>query len=114
MSTVRFQRRARREMPRSPGGEVTLQPPPEIPRVTPGSLVSKLMPVVMVVGMVGMMALLFTQGGSIASNPMSMMFPMMMVVSMVGMFAGQGGGKGQKAAEANEDRKTSPSGCSRR
>ncbi|WP_330252312.1 type VII secretion protein EccCa [Nocardia sp. NBC_00565] len=105
MSTVRFQRRARREMPRSPGGEVTLQPPPEIPRVTPGSLVSKLMPVVMVVGMVGMMALLFTQGGSIASNPMSMMFPMMMVVSMVGMFAGQGGGKGQKAAEANEDRK---------
>ncbi|MFI6775592.1 type VII secretion protein EccCa [Nocardia sp. NPDC050412] len=105
MSTVRFQRRARREMPRTPGGEVTLQPPPEIPRVTPGSLVSKLMPVVMVVGMVGMMALLFTQGGSIASNPMSMMFPMMMVVSMVGMFAGQGGGKGQKAAEANEDRK---------
>ncbi|MEV6431562.1 type VII secretion protein EccCa [Nocardia sp. NPDC051463] len=105
MSTVRFQRRARREMPRSPGGEVTLQPPPEIPRVTPGSLLSKLMPVVMVVGMVGMMALMFTQGGGIASNPMTMMFPMMMVFSMVGMFAGQGGGKGQKAAEANEDRK---------
>ncbi|MFD0365903.1 type VII secretion protein EccCa [Nocardia sp. GCM10030253] len=105
MSTVRFQRRARREMPRSPGGEVTLQPPPEIPRVTPGSLISKLMPVVMVVGMVGMMALMFTQGGGIASNPMTMMFPMMMVFSMVGMFAGQGGGKGAKAAEANEDRK---------
>ncbi|MGQ4597296.1 type VII secretion protein EccCa [Nocardia sp. R6R-6] len=105
MSTVRFQRRARREMPRSPGGEVTLQPPPEIPRVTPGNLLMKLMPVVMVIGMVGMMALMFTQGGGIASNPMSMMFPIMMVFSMVGMFAGQGGGKGQKAAEANEDRK---------
>ncbi|WP_067471494.1 type VII secretion protein EccCa [Nocardia amamiensis] len=105
MSTVRFQRRARREMPRSPGGEVTLQPPPEIPRVTPGNLLMKLMPVVMVIGMVGMMALLFTQGGGIASNPMSMMFPLMMMFSMVGMFAGQGGGKGQKAAEANEDRK---------
>ncbi|MEU7764859.1 type VII secretion protein EccCa [Nocardia sp. NPDC049190] len=105
MSTVRFQRRARREMPRSPGGEVTLQPPPEIPRVTPGNLLLKLMPVVMVIGMVGMMALLFTQGGGIASNPMSMMFPIMMLFSMVGMFAGQGGGKGQKAAEANEDRK---------
>ncbi|RDI52650.1 type VII secretion protein EccCa [Nocardia mexicana] len=104
MSTVRFQRRQRREVPRSPGGEVTLQPPPEIPRAVPGSLIQKLMPVVMIVGMVGMMALLFTQGGGIASNPMSMMFPMMMVFSMVGMFAGQGG-KGQKAAEANEDRK---------
>ncbi|WP_280366390.1 type VII secretion protein EccCa [Nocardia wallacei] len=104
MSTVRFQRRQRREVPRSPGGEVTLQPPPEIPRAVPGSLLQKLMPVVMIVGMVGMMALMFTQGGGIASNPMSMMFPMMMVFSMVGMFAGQGG-KGQKAAEANEDRK---------
>ncbi|MGO4615582.1 type VII secretion protein EccCa [Nocardia sp. 2YAB30] len=105
MSTVRFQRRARREMPRLPGGEVTLQPPPEIPRVTPGNLLTKLMPVVMVIGMVGMMALMFTQGGGIASNPMGMMFPVMMLFSMVGMFAGQGGGKGQKAAEANEDRK---------
>ncbi|NKY50427.1 type VII secretion protein EccCa [Nocardia vermiculata] len=104
MSTVRFQRRARREVPRSPGGEVTLQPPPEIPRAVPGSLLSKLMPVVMIVGMGGMMALMFTRGGGIASNPMSMMFPMMMIFSMVGMFAGQGG-KGQKSAEANEDRK---------
>lgn len=105
MTTVRFQRRARREVPRTPGGEVTLQPPPEIPRVTPGNLLMKLMPVVMIIGMVGMMALLFTQGGGIASNPMTLMFPMMMMVSMVGMFAGQGNGKGAKAAEANEDRK---------
>ncbi|MFD4427825.1 type VII secretion protein EccCa [Nocardia sp. NPDC058497] len=105
MSTVRFQRRARREMPRTPGGEVTLQPPPEIPRITPGNLLMKLMPVVMVVGMVGMMALMFTQGGSsMMRNPMSMMFPLMMIMSMVTMF-GQGGGKGAKASEANEDRK---------
>ncbi|RMI31837.1 type VII secretion protein EccCa [Nocardia stercoris] len=104
MSTVRFHRRQRREIPRTPGGEVTLQPPPEIPRAVPGSLLGKLMPVVMVVGMVGMMAIMFTRGGGISSNPTMMMFPMMMVVSMVGMFAGQGG-KGQKAAEANEDRK---------
>ncbi|GGK57235.1 type VII secretion protein EccCa [Nocardia camponoti] len=104
MSTVRFQRRARRELPRTPGGEVTLQPPPEIPRITPGNLLMKLMPVVMVVGMVGMMALMFTQGSGMLSNPMSMMFPLMMIMSMVTMF-GQGGGKGAKAAEANEDRK---------
>ena len=104
MSTVRFQRRQRREVPRSPGGEVTLQPPPEIPRSIPGGLLGKLMPVVMVVGMVGMMAVMFTKSGGIGSNPTALMFPMMMVFSMVGMFT-QGGGKGQKAAEANEDRK---------
>ncbi len=104
MSTVKFQRRTRREVPRIPGGEVTLQPPPEIPRAVPGSLFGKLMPVVMGVGMVGMMAIMFTRGGGIGSNPTTLMFPMMMVFSMVGMFT-QGGGKGQKAAEANEDRK---------
>ncbi|WP_405489320.1 type VII secretion protein EccCa [Nocardia sp. NBC_00511] len=104
MSTVRFQRRPRREVPRSPGGEVTLQPPPEIPRAVPANLVTKLMPVVMAAGMLGMVVLMFTSGSGIATNPMSLMFPMMMVFSMVGMYAGQGG-KGQKAAEANEDRK---------
>ncbi|WP_460729566.1 type VII secretion protein EccCa [Nocardia heshunensis] len=104
MSTVRFQRRPRRELPRSPGGEVTLQPPPEIPRAVPANLFSKLMPVVMGVGMLGMVALMITSGSGLATNPMSLMFPMMMVFSMVGMYAGQGG-KGQKAAEANEDRK---------
>ncbi|KAA0021490.1 type VII secretion protein EccCa [Antrihabitans cavernicola] len=103
MSTVRFQRKARREVPRSPGGEVTLQPPPEIPRTTPGNLLMKMLPIVMVVAMVGMMALLFTSGG-FGANPMSMLFPAMMVFSMVGMFAGQGRG-GAKPAEANEDRK---------
>ncbi|MTE11615.1 type VII secretion protein EccCa [Nocardia aurantiaca] len=104
MSTVRFQRRARREMPRSPGGEVTLQPPPEIPRAVPANLFAKLMPVVMGVGMLGMVALTITSGNGLTSNPMSLIFPMMMVFSMVGMYAGQGG-KGQKAAETDEDRK---------
>ncbi|GAB0106232.1 type VII secretion protein EccC [Nocardia sp. JMUB6875] len=83
---------------------MTLQPPPEIPRAVPANLFSKLMPVVMGVGMLGMVALMITSGSGIATNPMSLMFPMMMVFSMVGMYAGQGG-KGQKAAEANEDRK---------
>ncbi|WP_068271661.1 type VII secretion protein EccCa [Aldersonia kunmingensis] len=104
MSTVRFQRRARREMPRTPGGEVTLQPPPEIPRVVPGNLLTKLLPVVMVVAMIGMMAMLFTSGG-FGANPMSLMFPAMMLFSMVGMFTGQGRSGTPRAAEANEDRK---------
>ncbi|TSE02108.1 type VII secretion protein EccCa [Skermania sp. ID1734] len=104
MSTVRFVRRARREAPRAPGGELTLQPPPEVPRVTPANVLMKMLPVVMVLAMVGMMALLFTSGG-FGANPMSLLFPAMMVLSMVGMFAGQGRGGGAKTAELNEDRK---------
>ncbi|MGX1806387.1 type VII secretion protein EccCa [Nocardia sp. NPDC055321] len=83
---------------------MTLQAPPEIPRAVPANLFTKLMPLVMVVGMLGMVALMFTSGSGFASNPMSLMFPMMMVFSMVGMYAGQGG-RGQKASEADEDRK---------
>ncbi|WP_072687338.1 type VII secretion protein EccCa [Rhodococcus marinonascens] len=102
MSTIRFVRKARREIPRIPGGEVSLQAPPEIPRLVPGNLVTKLLPLVMVVAMLGMVALMFTSG--IARNPMSMLFPVMMMVSMLGMLAGGGRG-GPKASEANEDRK---------
>ncbi|WP_236077863.1 type VII secretion protein EccCa [Rhodococcus sp. P1Y] len=103
MSTVRFVRGARRAVPRTPGGEVTLQAPPEIPRIVPGNLMTKLMPVVMVAAMVGMVALMFTSG--MAANPMMLMFPAMMLVSMLGMVAGGGRGGGARTAEANEDRK---------
>ncbi|MCZ4078133.1 type VII secretion protein EccCa [Rhodococcus sp. H36-A4] len=103
MNTVRFVRGARREVPRTPGGEVTLQTPPEIPRVIPGNLLMKLMPLVMVAAMVGMVALMFTSG--MAANPMMLMFPAMMLVSMLGMVAGGGRGGGAKTAESNEDRK---------
>ncbi|NMM87865.1 type VII secretion protein EccC [Rhodococcus sp. SRB_17] len=103
MSTVRFPRRPRREAPRAPGGEVTLQAPPEIPRATPGNLLTKLLPVVMVVAMIGMVALMFTSG--MARNPMSLLFPVMMMVSMLGMLAGGGRSGGARASEVNEDRK---------
>ncbi|MER2205705.1 MAG: type VII secretion protein EccC, partial [Rhodococcus sp. (in: high G+C Gram-positive bacteria)] len=103
LSTVRFARRARRESPRTPGGEVTLQAPPEIPRVTPGNLLTKLLPVIMVVAMIGMVALMFSSG--MARNPMSLLFPVMMMVSMLGMLAGGGRSGGARASEANEDRK---------
>ncbi len=82
---------------------MALQAPPEIPRVVPGNLVTKLMPVVMVAAMVGMVALMFTSG--MAANPMMLMFPAMMLVSMLGMVAGGGRGNGARTAEANEDRK---------
>jgi len=103
VSTVRFVRRARREAPRIPGGEVSLQAPPEIPRATPGNLLMKLLPLVMIAAMIGMVALMFTSG--MARNPMSLIFPVMMMVSVLGMLAGGGRGGGARSAEANEDRK---------
>ncbi|WP_330183351.1 type VII secretion protein EccCa [Nocardia sp. NBC_01503] len=104
MATEGFVRRPRIAPPRAPGGEMALTPPPEIPRAVPGNLLSKLMPVVMVVAMIGMIAMMAMMGRSILTNPMMMMFPMMMIMSMAGMFMGQRGGN-KSAGELNEERK---------
>lgn len=107
MATEGFVRRLRVAPPRMPGGEVNLQPPPDVPRVLPGKLFMKLMPLVMVVAVVGMIALMVTVGGrDLTRNPMFLMYPMMMVMAMVGMLTGGVGGRsGKAAAELNEERK---------
>jgi ESX secretion system protein EccC len=105
VSTLQFKRSPRLSAPRPPGGEVHLEPPPEVPRVIPGSIVMKMMPVVMVVAMLGMVVMMFTLGGPSGRSPMALLFPVMMMFSMVGMFGGGGRSGGQKKAEMNEDRK---------
>ena len=107
MATQGFARRLRVAPPRMPGGEVNLQPPPDVPRVIPGKLVMKLMPFVMIVAVVGMIALMVTVGGrDLTRNPMFLIYPMMMVMAMAGMLTGgMGGRSGKAAAELNEERK---------
>lgn len=105
MSTVQYKRTARLAAPRMPGGEVHLEPPPEVPRVIPGNIMMKMMPVIMIVAMIGMTVLLFKSGGSAARSPLTLLFPVMMMFGMVGMFTGGGRSGGQRKAEMNEDRK---------
>ncbi|RZQ64090.1 type VII secretion protein EccCa [Amycolatopsis suaedae] len=103
MSTLQFKRSPRLAAPRPPGGEVHLEPPPEVPRTIPGNIVMKLLPVVMIVASIGMMIFMLTVGGR---NPMMLMMGGMMVMGTVGMMVGGAGrGGGQKKAEMNEDRK---------
>lgn len=104
MSTLQFKKSPRLAAPRPPGGEVHLEPPPEVPRTIPGNIVMKLLPAVMIVGSLGMMVFMFTSGGR--NNPMMMVMGGMMVLSTVGMMAGGAGkGGGAKKAEMDEDRK---------
>lgn len=105
-TTEGFVRRPRITPPRIPGGELNIAPPPDVPRVVPGNLLIKLLPVVMVVAVIGMIALMVVTGGrNILTNPLFMMFPLMMLMSMFGMFAASGRGGGKRAAELNEERK---------
>jgi len=107
VATQGFVRRLRVTPPRMPGGEVNLQPPPDVPRIIPGKLLMKLMPFVMIVAVVGMLALMVTVGGrDLTRNPMFLIYPMMMVMAMAGMLTGGAGGRsGKAAAELNEERK---------
>ena len=82
-----------------------LNPPPEVPRPVPGNLMSKIMPVILIVAVLGMLALFFTMGSSMMRNPFMMMFPLMMLVSMGGMLMSGRQGGGKRPAELDEDRK---------
>ncbi|HZA17386.1 MAG TPA: hypothetical protein VE645_10945, partial [Pseudonocardiaceae bacterium] len=68
MSTVQFRRSPRLVAPKMPGGEVHLEAPPEVPRVLPGNIVQKILPVVMIAAVLGMVAFVFTTGDA-KSNP---------------------------------------------
>ena len=70
----------------------------------PGNPLSRLLPVAMVVGTVGMMVVYLTSGASATRNPMFMFFPVMMVGSLLGtMVSGTRGGG--RVAEINQDRR---------
>ena len=102
MGDVVFRRGRASGPPPLPGGRLELQAPPALPRITPQPLVTRLMPAVMVVAVLGSV-LVMVQGG-MARNPMVLMFPLMMVVSTVGMLAGSTA-QGNRAAETDELRK---------
>jgi DNA segregation ATPase FtsK/SpoIIIE, S-DNA-T family len=102
VSTLQFKRTPRLAAPRRPGGEVHLEPPPEVPRTIPGNILMKVLPIVMIFMSVGMMAFMFVVS---KNNPSTLLMGGMMMMGTVGMMAGGGGGRGNKKAEMNEDRK---------
>ena len=105
-TTRRFVRPARPEKgPKAPAvTELRLEPPTELPKPVPPSRIRMIMPVIMVIGMGGMMFMMFRSSGTF--SPTMLFFPMMMLVSMFGMIGGGlGGNGGGGAAGLNEERK---------
>ena len=103
MSTLQFKRLPRLAAPRRPGGEVHLEPPPEVPRVIPGGVFMKIMPFLMI-GVSAIMVLFMVKAGQATTGIIT---GGMMLMGSVTMLAGGGGGRGggAKKAEMNEDRK---------
>ncbi|NMH92296.1 hypothetical protein HF519_12080, partial [Pseudonocardia bannensis] len=80
--------RSRRTLPRTPGGELTLEPPPEPERIVPAGVLARLLPMVMLAGSVGFIAVLGPQ------NPTSWLFGGMFAISTLGMVLSGAGGRG--------------------
>lgn len=67
-----------------PTAEVAVDAPPPLPRHNPVSPLSRLLPLVVVVAMVGMAAVYVTSGAVTTRSPVAVMFPVMMAVSAIG------------------------------
>jgi S-DNA-T family DNA segregation ATPase FtsK/SpoIIIE len=92
--------RPRPAPPRMPGGELTLEPPPEPERIVPAGVLQRMLPLVMLVGSVGFIAVLGVR------EPTSWLFGGMFAISSLGMLlTGSGRGGGSRAAGIDEDRR---------
>src|SRR5437879_10632253 len=85
--------------PRRPGGEVHLEPPPEVPRVIPGGLFMKAMPFLMI-AVSGVMVLFMVKSGNATTGILT---GGMMLMGSVGMIAGGGGQRGGGAKKARSE-----------
>ncbi len=98
MATRAFARRPRMTRPVMPEGELVIEPPPELPRAAPTSIMTYVLPVAMVAMVGGFIVV----GGL---NPASLMMGGMMLMMTVGMVgSGRAGGpnKAQLAADRND------------
>jgi S-DNA-T family DNA segregation ATPase FtsK/SpoIIIE len=83
-----------------PGGELMLEPPPEPERIVPPGVLQRMLPLVMLVGSVGFIAVLGV------NQPTSWLFGGMFAISSLGMLvAGGGRGGGSRTSDVDEDRR---------
>lgn len=110
MSTIRFERGPVQDPPKTEGGSVEVRTALVQPRPIPKTKFQIIMISVMVVVVIGVIAMLFSQP-AFRSGPMGFMaifFPLMLIMSMVGyMGAGRGGGdnKSMTPAELEVERR---------
>jgi S-DNA-T family DNA segregation ATPase FtsK/SpoIIIE len=84
--------------------ETKVPPPSEVPEVIPPGKFQKLLPLLMVVGIVGMMGI-FLASGLRRISPYMLMFPLMFLASGAGMMGGFAGSSGKKTPEINAERR---------
>jgi DNA segregation ATPase FtsK/SpoIIIE, S-DNA-T family len=89
MSRLIFEARRRLPPPTSRKGIITIEAPPELPRVVPPSLLRRAMPVVIVMLIVGMVVALFATGMRVIS-PQTLFFPFVLLLAATALYRGTG------------------------
>ncbi|OBF42312.1 type VII secretion protein EccC [Mycobacterium sp. ACS1612] len=103
---MEFFREPRLPAPPMAEGDLTVDPPPALPKAAPANAIARLLPVAMLVAAGGMMLLYFTSGGASAGRgPMFLFFPAMMAVSVIGSLA-YNARTANHTAQLNDDRRS--------
>lgn len=101
MSRLIFEARRRLPPPATRKGTISIEAPPELPRVIPPSLLRRALPVVIVLLIVGMIVALVATGVRLIS-PQTLFFPFVLLLAATAFFRGSD----NKTAR----RKSTPSG----
>lgn len=87
MSRLIFEARRRVPPPNSRKGTITIEAPPELPRVIPPSMLKRAMPVLMVILIVGMVVAMVATGMRLIS-PQTLFFPFVLLLAATSLFRG--------------------------
>jgi type VII secretion protein EccCa/type VII secretion protein EccCb len=102
MSRLIFEPRRRLPPPVTDKGAITIEPPPELPRVVPPSFLQRALPVVIVILIVGMVIAMVATGMRLIS-PVMLFFPFALLVAAAGIYRG-GGDKKARTVEVDAER----------
>ncbi|GJF15715.1 ESX-3 secretion system protein EccC3 [Mycolicibacterium cyprinidarum] len=89
MSRLIFEHRKRVLPPATRKGSITIEPPPELPRVVPPSLLRRVLPYLIVILIVGMIVALVATGMRLIS-PTTLFFPFVLLLAASALYRGAG------------------------
>ncbi|MGV0750952.1 type VII secretion protein EccC, partial [Mycolicibacter minnesotensis] len=101
MSRLIFEARRRLPVPPTDRGTITIEPPPELPRLVPASFLQRALPVVIVILIVGMVIAMVATGMRLVS-PVMLFFPFALLVAAAGIY--RGGDKKARTVEVDAER----------
>ena len=101
MSRLIFEARRRLPPPVTRKGTITIEAPPELPRVIPPSFLQRALPVVLVILILGMIIAIVAAGMRLFS-PMMLFFPFVILLAATGLY--RGGDKKARTVEVDAER----------